>query len=154
MSDKVRLLVCRDCRTVEDLPWYEGPPEGDDLLEYLVAKHVFPNGERHFGHLMDIERQWWDSPPARKQILEELGLTTGLGTETYAHIETFKEEAAKCFKAHRRSIPCIDWESDKKRLQNPTKEGWRNWRRNPLSVYLCHFCPVAASVEHAKRKGA
>lgn len=154
MSDKVRLLVCRDCTTVEDLPWYEGPPEGDEMLTYLASKHVYPNGERHFGHLMDIEKKCWEIPSARKQILSELGVTTGLGAETYAHIETFKEDAAKCFKAHRRSIPCIDWHSDKKRIQNPTKTGWKNWRPNPMSVYLCDYCVCASHVMTEKQKAA
>lgn len=145
---KVRLLVCRDCRTVEDLADYHGNPDYDDQLNYLTSKHVYPNGERHFGHLMDVESKWWEMPSARKQILEEMGLTTGLGSETYAHIETFKEDAAKCYSQHHRPKGgCIDWKDDRKRIGNPTPEIAKNWRDHPFKVYLCDYCPVSRYVE-------
>jgi hypothetical protein len=144
MSDQLRLLVCRDCRSIEELPDYEGPVEHDVLLDHLVGTHQFPNGEPHKGNLMRVEKQWWELPSARKQIMEELGLTQGLGDEWYASKRTFEEDAMKCYKTHGRPKEgCIDYCDGNKRLGNPTKIGWQAGPK----VFLCNFCPVQVYVD-------
>jgi len=36
---QIRLLVCRDCKSIEELPDYEGRPSDDLLLNISVEKH-------------------------------------------------------------------------------------------------------------------
>jgi len=43
-----RLLVCRECRTIEELPLYSGPPQleaQDPILDNLVRRHVQRHGD-------------------------------------------------------------------------------------------------------------
>jgi hypothetical protein len=43
---RVRLLVCATCKTIEELPWYEGPQECDDTGNYRMSFHRFPRAAR------------------------------------------------------------------------------------------------------------
>jgi hypothetical protein len=79
-----------------------------------------------------------------------MGGKTGFDPQYYEDKNTYVEDAAKCFTAHRRQIPCIDWHSDKKRIGNPTKLGWEAGPK----VYLCDFCVVRSSVDTEKRHQA
>lgn len=132
---------------MEELPFFRGNPEDDVLLDDLTSRHVFPNNERHFGHLFDVEEFRWRNPEVRRQILEQIGGRTGFDPQYYEDKNTYVEDAVKCFDAHRRTIPCIDWHSDKKRIGNPTKLGWESGPK----VYLCDFCPVRSTVDTSKR---
>ena len=43
-----RLLVCRECRTIETLPLYDGPPDmeaRDPILDSVVRRHVQKHGD-------------------------------------------------------------------------------------------------------------
>jgi hypothetical protein len=75
---------------------------------------------------------------------------TGFHPEFYATKDTYREDALRCYKAHRRpkGTDCVDWRADTKRL---TPEGWRG-----REVYLCDFCPVFSTVmtEIRHRRGA
>lgn len=142
---RIRLLVCHDCRTIEEIPDYKGDPQYDVLLENRVAAHRFPNGEEHIGALADVDEDDWNNPPRQQEIRARIGpsSTTGLPSEHYAAKETYQEEALKCFDAHQRPKEgCIDFKDHKKRLGNPTKEGWD---RGP-KMFLCQFCPVQSWV--------
>lgn len=144
MSEQIRLLICRDCHTIETLPDYEGPVDYDVLLDHLVAQHQFPNAEPHKGNLMRVEKKWWDTPSAREQIMEELGITHGLGEEWYASKKGFEEDALKCYNQHHRPDQgCIDYCDGNKRLGNPTKIGWQSGPK----VFICNFCPVQTWVD-------
>lgn len=149
MSAKVRLLICRDCRTVEELPDFTGPVEHDVVLDHAIEAHRFPNGEPHAGNLADVGAEEWRDESKRQGILKQIASkTTGLESEFYAAKNTFQEDALKCYARHGRpSEGCIDWEDSKKRLGNPTKLGWTAGPK----VYLCHFCPVRSWVDTEKR---
>lgn len=144
MSAQVRLLLCRDCRTIEELPDYEGPVDHDVVLDHVVETHRFPNHEPHKGNLLRVEKKWWDLPSARTQIMEEMGLTAGLGGEWYATKKTFEEDALKCYSRHGRPTEgCIDYCDGNKRVGNPTKIGWQTGPK----VFVCQFCPVQVWVD-------
>lgn len=159
MSGKLRLLICHDCTSIEELPDYHGDPRDDHLLEHLVQAHRFPNGEEHIGALADVERDQWENPEIRKAIIERIGQYRkpgeggGVGAEFYATKDTFREDAIKCFNQHGRPKGgCIDYKDDRKRLGNPTKEGWQQGAK----IYLCDFCPVKTYVttEIRHKRGA
>lgn len=150
---QMRLLVCRDCRTIEPLPDFDGPAEYDVLLEQLSSAHRYPNGEAHFGNLVRVAEEEWNEPASRQKLISAIqAKTTGIEGEFYATKLTFEDDAMKCFNAHHRPTEgCIDWRDSKKRLGNPTPAVRKNWRHNPLAVYLCNFCPVASWVATQER---
>jgi len=149
---KVRLLICRDCRTIEELPDFTGPVEHDVLLDHAVEPHKFPNGEPHFGNLADVDEVAWRDDSQRQQIIDQIrSKTTGLAGEFYATVNTFEADAMKCYSRHNRPDQgCIDWKIEKKRLGNPTKLGWQAGPK----VYLCDFCPVKSWVKTQERHQA
>jgi uncharacterized protein YlaI len=156
MSDNLRLLICRDCRTIEELPDFDGPPEHDVLLDHLTEAHVYPNGEKHFGNLAVVPADQWRDPSMQQAIVKQISSrTTGLESEFYATKNTYEEDALKCFKAHHRPKgSCGEFKDERKRLGNPHKELAANWRNHPFKVYLCDFCPVKTWVDTQERAQA
>lgn len=160
----MRLLQCLDCKTVDELPDFHGVPEDDVLLIHLVKeRHTGPRrdvrgdpvdaapGELHRGNLHNVDDLTWAHE--KDNILKEMwSAFTGFEPEYYAARSTFHEDAIRCFDAHRRTVPCIDWHSDKKRIGNPVREQFKNPK---AAVYLCDFCPVASEVmtEQRARRG-
>ena len=161
MAWPVRLLVCLDCKTLEEVPDYQGPPEGDVLLEMVASRHEGPrpvegskvtdrlphdHGQRHIGNMMVIDPKDWADETKRKEILRQAGKeVTGLDQDFYDTRNTFIEDAGKCFNAHQRPKDfCIDWHNESKRLSDPMK--------NPQApkVYLCDFCVVSSRVNTKK----
>lgn len=130
-----------DCRTIEELPDYDGPletarvpaPDGtlmearvppvgaDHLLDYVAEPHRM---KEHRGQLVQIEEKHWHDVPTRNEILKQLqdqlaGGTTGLHPEAYAIKNTFQQDALKCFQKHNRPKDgCIDWEDRSKVIGN------------------------------------
>jgi hypothetical protein len=157
--------VCRECQTVEELPLYDGPKElesQDPVLDNLVHRHVQKHGNMNpEGAALLVAPEdpcncqvcrgratFWEAH--RTEVLKNLGERwTGFHPEFYATKDTYREDALKCYKAHRRpkGTDCIDWRADHRRL---TPEGWKG-----REVYLCDFCPVASTVmtEIRHRKG-
>jgi len=139
----IRLLICHSCRSVDELPAFHGRPEDDVLLEDLIARHVFPDGNEHMGKLAEIEEADWRDSYRRNAILEQIKAavekSSGFPTEWYATKSTYQDDALKCYKKHGRPDQgCIDYCDSKKRIGNPTRSGWQAGPR----VFLCHFCPV------------
>ena len=159
-DEKIRLLACAMCKTIEELPWYEGPADRDVLLEALVSTHG-PAHARHIGTLFTVEKKQWDSPSVQEQIAKQIsdkmgGGETGLGSEYYAVRNTYREDAMACWKQHQRNPGCNDYMTDAKRIQPGTKAerkaaGMPEFRS---TSFLCHFCPVHSLVVTAKRKKA
>lgn len=172
----MRLLLCLDCKSVEPLPDYDGPPENDSALEHLLAPHRRAD---HRGTLANVADEEWDDPVIRGRILEVIKERTpggkspwgtGLGTDVYAVKDTLHDEAMRCFNAHNRPKgTCIDWQDRSKRLGNQllTEEEKREKRdadipKMPLSrgvlpifnkksdQFLCSWCPVASTVQEKK----
>lgn len=157
---QIRLLRCTHCRTLEELPDYQGDPRDDTVLDHLVHEHNrrHPNVDNKDAYLLRVSERAWRNPKIGRRIhdkiwsdLKEQGLLGGFVPEYYATKNTFVEDAVKCHDKHNRQVPCIDWRADHRRIGNPTKEGWREGR---VKVYLCDFCPVASKVMEAKRAAA
>ncbi|MDX3260749.1 hypothetical protein PV336_16130 [Streptomyces sp. MI02-2A] len=161
MAEHVRLLQCLDCKTLEELPDYQGDPRGDHLLEVMVQGHKFPSGTEHRGHLHRVEKKHWDSPTTRAtieaQIREKSG-HTGLDPNFYAAKNTFQEDAMSCWKAHQRNPGCSDYKTASKQLTPGTaaerKAAGLPKYRSAQDRFLCEFCPVHSLVVQAARKKA
>lgn len=175
----MRLLICSDCKTIEQIPDYEGPlelalvpgpdgnlierevpPQGADVhLDHIAAPHS--RGE-HTGNLVHIPDEQWDIKKVREDIVRQIqealaGGTTGLDPAAYALKDTFTEDALKCFAAHNRPKDgCIDWHDRSKRIGNPLldwsdKKMLKQVGAKPKKQYICDFCPVAANYVQKKK---
>lgn len=152
----MRLLVCRTCKTIDELPDYEGRPENDDLLNVLVERH--PD---HIGALFRVPIGFWLDEGVKAKIVSQLtegskGLAE-IVPEHYDLKNTFMEDAMTCFKKHQRpSEGCPDWRHDSKVLLPNTKAD-RKAEGLPLTPvgpkrYLCDFC-LSADTEVVTRDG-
>lgn len=153
----MRLLLCRKCRTLEELPDYDGPPEYDRTLEHLVQEHNKKGFEEHQGNvatLMKVEDRDWEHN--REAILQRMRGTSSDGGFGEPWIKeahnTYREDALRCFSNHGRPKEgCIDYWSDTKRIGRPTPEGravvknlYKLGERDP---HLCQWCPVHTYVQ-------
>lgn len=154
MAEEIRLLMCFTDGTLEELPDYKGDPRGDTLLDILTERHKFPDGSRHFGQVLRVEKKHWENKSTRRaienQIRESKG-HSGLDTSFYESKNTFQEDAMKCFSDHNRNPRCSDYKSDKKRLSPGTAADRKKLGLGPSSIktYLCDFCPVKSIVQMA-----
>ncbi|WP_167503124.1 hypothetical protein [Streptomyces malaysiensis] len=162
---RIRLLLCKDCRSAEVLPDYQGDPHGDTVLEYATAKHAYSNGERHLGRLYPVdgvdEDRWHSSPDIRdgilKRVWQEEG-ATGMEPWVYQAVNTLKADAMQCWRSRHRPETCSDFHSEKKRLVPPTaadrkSEGMPKWDTHNSSAqrYLCDYCPIRSVNEQKMR---
>lgn len=165
MPEELRLLACSVCKTIEELPDYQGRPEGDHLLKRLLENHG-PENDRHIGQLFRMPKDTWNklSNDGKREIAQKIGsqLTnggeTGLGAEFYDVKNTFVDDAHKCFNRHNRNPDCNDYKTDSKRLtpntQAERKEAGLPAYSHADDRYLCEYCPVHSLVMTAKRKRA
>lgn len=160
---KIRLLVCEDCHTIEEVPDFDGPSQYDQLLTYKVAQHQFDNTGRH-GHKLDLGRvsvkAWMEG---RKEVIDRIHqehghADPGLGEEFYNLKSTFKEDAFTCWSVgHNRTKDCGDYRSDSKALLADTKaerkaEGMAtDWSSRPKH-WLCDYCPYESLVQQKRNK--
>lgn len=174
MADEVRLLICRRCTTVEELPDYDGPADEDFLLQHVVARHqrCTPGGAEVGGQtpeealtadraLARVERKHWNVPATRQQILAQLGVAaTGFEQQFYDVRNTFQEDALKCYAKHGRPKDgCIDYKEPAYTVGNAllsederkakTQSGLIVSRDKGAKkqVYLCDFCPAKSKVQ-------
>ena len=150
----IRVLYCAVCQTMETLPLYDGPVEGDTLLEVLVSRHQFESGEPHKGHLFRVPQLEWEREAVRKEIIKQIkgGGSKGIDefdASFYATKDTFKEDALTCYAQHNRpKDSCGDYMSDKKILLPDTKaERKEAGLPSPAKApgpknHLCGFCPI------------
>lgn len=156
----MRLLLCHDCKTLEEVPDFDGPPELDVLLQDLTERHRFDGREPHRGQLMRIKPEDWENRKTREAIIAEVWNKagyTGMEPEFYATKNTFQEDAAKCFNKHNRPQDgCIDYCIPSKKLGNSTltreeQKISKDAGFKPRgAVYLCYFCPVQANYVQKK----
>jgi hypothetical protein len=157
MAEHIRLLLCKTCGSLEELPDYEGDPSRDFLLEALVQKH--PD---HIAHpLMRVEKKFWDSPSTRDSIIAKIRENTGhtgFDPAFYNAKNTFQEDAHACWTKHLRNPGCNDYKTASKRLTPDTaverKAAGLPKYRSPQDRYLCEFCPVHTLVVQAAREKA
>ena len=160
----VRLLVCRNCKTIEELPDWDGDPRDDVLLNISVQKHQQP--EEHIGLLFKFPIKYWAVPKVQEEIVKQIrGGSEGLDAfqkNFYATKMTFAEDAMSCYGEHNRPKgQCADYKSDKKVLKPDSKAerkeaGLGNYEASSgPKVYLCDFCPVKSfnMQKHNEEKG-
>lgn len=163
MTNNIRLLACQQCKTIEELPTFDGPPEQDFLLSHLVEKHREASGLEHIGALFTVPETDWANEATKNSIAQQIaakleGGETGLGSAFYDLKNTYTEDAGNCFNAHNRNPACGDYRSDSKRITPGTAAERRAAGlpeyRSPKDRYVCDFCPVHSLVEQAARKKA
>lgn len=150
-QEKIRLLRDDDTLTLEEIPWFDGPPEYDTALQVALERHRFPNGEPHRGRLIVVEKRAWDMPNLRKALIDQIweGRSKGLAefdSSFYEVKDQFKEDAMTCFRQHGSPKEgCPDFRTEGKRLLPDTKadrkEAGLSSRGMPV-IHLCDFCPV------------
>lgn len=155
----LRLLQCMTCKSVEELPDFEGLPEDDVVLQELDLKHGGATEMPHHRALLRVERAHWADRNIRMTIHKQMWVdTTGFVPEYYHTKNTLQEDAAKCFTAHRRAVPCIDFQDRSKRLGNPaardraklSKEARHDFTGGGPKLFLCNFCVVQQAVDAKK----
>jgi hypothetical protein len=161
---QIRLLYCRTCGSIEELPDFDGPPQYDDLLNISVERHRFPSGDEHIGSLFKVDIRVWAQYEARRKIIEQIkgGASKGLGEIDEAFYDTksqFAEDALKCYQQHMRPKgQCPDYMSDSKVLLPNTKADRKELGLTDISkvggpkTKLCQFC-VTGDTEVVTREG-
>lgn len=171
---QIRLLVCRKCESVDEIPDYDGPVEGDALLERVVERHQRECGVAQVGgetaevasqqdrFLVKVDREEWNKESVRKEILNRLSMGySGFEEKVYGVKNTWKSDAMECYSRHRRPQDgCIDYKDKSKRIGNGFLDddekklredsglftGLKR-RRQQQTVFLCDFCPVKSGVQ-------
>lgn len=160
---RIRILICRDCGTIDPLPWYDGPAEHDDTLMYRLKDHKTPGGTAHRGNLATVSEKSWNDHAKREQIIGEIskaaaGGDIGLGMKMYEARATFQDDALTCWAKHNRPEFCDEYKADNKRLLADTREERRELglstkqKDRPAGTHLCNFCPVHSNVMQKVRK--
>lgn len=161
MVKKTGLYICFLCKEINEIPDYE-PKEADrdTRIGYLVENHVrrHPSVEDKevtmWSQLGFVPTDMWQNAEYKKEItkkiLEGNGLT-GFDAEFYATMDTFKEDAMKCFNAHGRPSykqpGCQDYLSASKELKPNTaieRKAAGLPRYDDVKVqrsFLCEHCP-------------
>lgn len=156
---KIRLLRCDTCKTLEELPDFDGPAEYDVHLNYLLSQHRTPEGHPHVGRLIDVPQKAWDMPNLRQALISQIsaGISPGLDAfgDFYSVKDTFKEDALTCYAQHLRPKDfCPDFNSPSKRLLPDTKadrkEAGLPQHGMPV-IHLCSFCPMRSIMEKKAR---
>lgn len=150
---QIRLLVCRTCKSAEELPDWEGRPEDDVLLQISVERHQKP--EPHMGQLFKFPVKYWARPDVKESIMNQIrqGGSSGLdvfGTNFYETKSTFAEDAMKCWHLHNQTTDCADYKSERKLLKPGTEQDRRDAglsAHEVPKVYLCDFCPYKSVVQ-------
>ena len=157
--EHVRLLQCFECKSVETFPDFEGLPEDDHVLQYIDEKHGGQTQQPHHRALLRVEKAHWEDRGIRRKIHQQMWAETkGFVPEYYSERDTLVEDAQKCFKAHHRSVPCIDYQDRSKRLGNPaarlrrelSKELRHDVTGGGPKVFLCNYCPIQTYVDRMK----
>lgn len=161
----VRILVCHVCQSVEELPDFDGPVEHDQLLDYKVAPHSFPSGTPHKGLLVRVPTNSWDSQEFKDAFVDQIENMVGAGQGDgvpglqYDLKSNFKQDAMTCWKAHKRTTDCGDYQSKNKALYADTKADRKEAGLDiSLSArpkhFLCDYCPVQSLIDQKKRAAA
>jgi hypothetical protein len=161
----VRILVCHVCKTIEEIPDYDGPVAHDQLLDYKCSLHVFDSGTPHRGLLVRVPTKQWDSSDFRRTFSDEIGQMVGAGYGDgvpglqYDLKNNFKQDAMMCWKQHSRTDDCGDYQSKNKALYADTKAERKDAGLEiSLSArpkhFLCDYCPVQSIIDQKKRDAA
>jgi hypothetical protein len=164
-DERVRLLFCSNCRTVQAVPEFHGPVEYDDTLNNRLGEHLFADGRSHELVVGDIEKDQWDKKSVQDKIIFKMaqeqgfvppGTGDGIGPTFYAVKATYEEDAIMCWKRHRRVIDCGDYKTQKMKILPDTKGDRKELGLAPTrpGTYLCQFCPVQSIIDQKQRAAA
>lgn len=164
MVDKLRLVICVKCGSVQEIPDYEGHWQQDIWLNETLKSHLLPSGEATHGevHVGRVGQSEWNNSSSRQQILarlpEEVGMPgsgQGLGQTYYDTKSNFTADAFTCWtRDHNRTTNCEDYKSDRKRLWPDTKGERKELGLDPKTrpnTFLCDFCPYNSIVMQRQR---
>jgi hypothetical protein len=163
---RLRLLLCKTCQSIDELPWFDGPPEYDDTLNSRLLEHRYPDGNPHFmpsmGGIATVNQNSWEDPSRRREIIAQLSKAQnstelGLGDQLYHARDNFKEDALKCWREHNRTTNCQDYRSPRKKLVPDSidvrKELGLTTRHSARpGTSLCAFCPYHSIVMQRANK--
>ena len=172
-----RLLVCRECKTIEQLPLYDGPPQleaQDPILDRVVRQHVQKHGDINPEVAALLVASEDPCNCGEKQMVGVNGASLGrsriFGRHTFwegHRDEILKGLGERWTGLHPEFYATKDtYKEDAMRCYNihrrPQGTDCIDWhddgrRVTPSTwkgreVYLCDFCPVASSVTTAQRK--
>lgn len=160
---QIRVLVCSDCKTMEELPDFEGHPDDDTLLKISIEKHVWPTGTEHLGSMFKVPLKYWGNPKVKDGIVKQIqaGMSGGLDDVEagwYDSKSTFQQDAMSCFQKHLRPVGrCGDWKTESKKLVPKISAERKDagmdapGKNGAPTTYLCQFCPVATFM-HTKAR--
>lgn len=151
-GEAIRLLLCLNCKSVEEIPDFQGHPDDDVLLQIIIEKHQ-STGVPHKGNLVKVPLKLWMRQEVREQMLQQIrgGAAPGLDAMMPGYYDVknqFFQDAMNCYAAHSRPKgQCPEFGDEKKRLVPSTtaerKElGLGAPTTSGTKVYLCDFCPV------------
>jgi hypothetical protein len=158
----MRLLKCIKCRSIEEVPEYEGPEGGKNTAEFdltqkfFTDQHVSKGCTREDFITIDLPKRFWIIPKVKESIIAQLndgaqGLDV-FGTNFYNVKANFTADAMNCWmKEHAQTNDCADYKSDKKLIKPDTAKerleaGLEKESRGP-KVYICDYCPVKSIVQ-------
>ena len=158
----MRVLKCIRCRSIEEVPGYEGPEGGENTAEYDLTMKFFTDQHVSKGCKRDdlvqytLPVRFWMIPKVKEGIIEQLkegskGLDV-FGTNYYETKENLSADAMNCWmREHNQPQDCLDYKSDKKQLKAGTDKerialGLPVLNNGP-KVYLCDYCPVKSIVQ-------
>lgn len=158
----MRLMYCDVCKTLDEIPNYDGAMEVDPLVEEVVMKHNKRDAKRHgWGEgklkmrLVEVDDlQYAQNKDAVLKKLKEQGNAVGENWQWLGEAHnTFSDDAMACWNQHRQpkeGSPCIDYMSDAKRIGRPTEEGKEavraNYKLGQTDPHLCQWCPYHSTV--------
>jgi hypothetical protein len=158
----MRVLKCSRCRTIEEVPDYEGPEGGENSAEYdlplkfFTDPHVNGRCTREDFSTVRFPTRFWVIPKVKESVIHQLkegaeGLDV-FGTNAYAMKNNFQSDAMTCWiKDHKQTEDCDDYKSEKKLIKPDTAKerleaGMAKEGRGP-KVYLCDYCPYKSVVQ-------
>jgi hypothetical protein len=161
----VRLLLCKVCTSIDEIPDYSGKDEVDPLVEAVLLKHTekdpMGHGSATLTHTPFILRKVneWEWATEREAIivkLNEEAKTTGFDGWAYESHNQYLEDAMKCYRQHHRPVDsCSDYWSDSKRIGRPTPEGRAvvkdQYKLGEGDPHLCQWCPYHSQVTTERR---
>jgi hypothetical protein len=159
----LRLLHCKVCSSIEELPPFNGKPEEDHLLQIACENHRFPSGDEHKGLLFIVPVKVWMNTDARKDVIRQIkgGGSKGLAEIDDSFYDTksqFGEDAMSCWKQKNKPQDnCDEYQSERKRLLPDTTKERKELGMDKIGDtgpknYLCHFCPIHSKVVQRKRQ--
>ena len=158
----MRLLKCLRCRTLEEVPDYEGPEGGENTqefdlgLKFFTDQHVNGKCNREDFATVRFPTRFWIIPKVKEGIIANVnngaeGLDV-FGTNFYPTKANLTADAMNCWiKDHNSTEDCDDYKSDKKQIKPDTAKerlaaGLEKEARGP-KVYLCDYCPYKSLVQ-------